>query len=316
MRSVSNTECHRPTASTVQRRSRLRRTPHGKRLLLTPRDLAIFKALAQYRYLRSTYLHAFVGGQSTKRFTERLGDLFHEGYVDRPDAQWRLADCLHQPVLYELGRKAANILEDHIDIREQRRILLGPASHRQFEHSVMLCDIVASIELAARASSMLRFIPMTEIVAKAPDKASVARLRLPIRKGEHECLVPDALFGLVYISDGRPSYRFFALEADRGSMPIRRAAPRGTSLAGKFIAYQKFLAEENHKRLIGVPNLLVLLVTTNVTRVESLMKMSPSETRFLYKAIEPKALFVPAAQLLLDPWDRVGSPSFRINLPG
>ena len=298
------------------RRSRMRRESRGKCLVLTERDLAIFRALGQYRYLRSTYLHAFAGGASKTRFKERLGDLFHEGFIDRPEAQWRFADCRHAPAVYELGRKGREVLNGSGFNGDERHVLLGAGAHRQFEHSVMLCDIVASIELAARASSMLRFIPMAEIVAKAPDKASAGRLRLPVRKGVHECLVPDALFGLAYISDARPSYRFFALEADRSSMPIRRAAARGTSLVDKSIAYQKFLAEGNHKRLIGVPNLLVLLVSTSAARVESLMNISPSDPRFLCKAIKPCGLREPAAHLLLDPWNRAGSPSFQINAAG
>ena len=53
----------------------MRRTPLGKRLALTARDIEIFRRLAQYRYLPSTYLHVFAGGASETRFKERLGDL-------------------------------------------------------------------------------------------------------------------------------------------------------------------------------------------------------------------------------------------------
>ena len=68
----------------------MRRTRTGKRIELTQRDIDIFKLLRQYRYLRSTYIHAFVGGASETRFKERLGNLFHEGYLDRPSQQWEL----------------------------------------------------------------------------------------------------------------------------------------------------------------------------------------------------------------------------------
>ena len=74
------------------RRSRMRRTQTGKRLELSARDIEIFKLLQRYRYLHSTYIHAFVGGASATRFRERLGDLFHEGYLDRPAQQWEFAD--------------------------------------------------------------------------------------------------------------------------------------------------------------------------------------------------------------------------------
>ena len=64
----------------------MRRFRTGKRIELTKRDIAIFRWLSRYRYLRSSYLHAFVGGKSETRFKERLGDLFHEG---RPGRIWQ-----------------------------------------------------------------------------------------------------------------------------------------------------------------------------------------------------------------------------------
>ena len=45
-----------------RRRSKMRRTGTGRRIELTARDVEIFKLLGRYRYLRSTYIHAFVGG--------------------------------------------------------------------------------------------------------------------------------------------------------------------------------------------------------------------------------------------------------------
>ena len=85
----------------------MKRTSTGKRIELTERDLAIFALLERYRYLRSTFIHAFAGGASETRFKERLGDLYHEGgYLDRPKAQWQFADARYMPVVYEATDKA------------------------------------------------------------------------------------------------------------------------------------------------------------------------------------------------------------------
>src|SRR5271154_5374646 len=130
-----------------QRRSRMRRTRTGKRIELTGRDLEIFRALARYRYLRSTYLHAFVGGASETRFKERLGDLFHEGYLDRPAQQWEFADARCRPVAHELGSGAARVLRDVEDGAGQVRTALTASAHRQFRHSLMICEALASMEL-------------------------------------------------------------------------------------------------------------------------------------------------------------------------
>jgi hypothetical protein len=62
--------------ASAKRRSRMRRKSSGKRVELTARDIEIFKVLQRYRYLRSTYLYAFVGGKNETRFKERLGALY------------------------------------------------------------------------------------------------------------------------------------------------------------------------------------------------------------------------------------------------
>src|SRR5271156_6662459 len=108
----------------ASRRSRMRRTRTGKSLALTPRDLALFRLLANYRYLRSTYLHAFAGGLSETRFKERLGDLFHEGFLDRPEQQWMFVDARSTPVVYEIGERARAALAERYSRAAARRTFL------------------------------------------------------------------------------------------------------------------------------------------------------------------------------------------------
>lgn len=96
----------------------------GKRIELTPRDIATFTHLRNDRHLHFTYLHAFVGGASEKRFKEPLGALFHEGCIDRPDEQWRFANCRYRPAVYELGNGGRRILDS-------RGVAVAPKSGRQ-----------------------------------------------------------------------------------------------------------------------------------------------------------------------------------------
>ncbi len=294
----------------------MRRTPKGKRLALTPRDLAIFRALGHYRYLRSTYLHAFAGGASATRFKERLGDLFHEGYLDRPDAQWRFADCRHMPAIYELGKGGQEALADAGISGDERRVLLGHGAHRQFEHSVMICEALASIELAAMEKSDLRFVPLPEILAKAPEPIRTASfsLRIPVDHDNGTFVVPDALFGLEYRDGARPSYRFCALEADRGTMPVVRADKRQTSLIGKLDAYRKALACGVHRRHLGIPNLLVLVLATSAARMDCALAKAESEPAFLFTAMTPQSPKRPYPSLLTQPWRRAGFPPLRIDV--
>src|SRR6267154_2473565 len=102
------------------RRSRMQRCRTGKRLELTARDLEIFRLLTGYRYLSAPTIHVFVGGASRKRFVERLGDLYHEGFLDRPQRQWEMADCRHRPAVYELDLGARRILAEQAIVAEPR----------------------------------------------------------------------------------------------------------------------------------------------------------------------------------------------------
>jgi hypothetical protein len=295
------------------RRSRMRRTRTDKRLELTKRDIEIFGLLRQYRYLRSTYLHVFVGGASETRFKERLGDLFHEGYLDRPEQQWLFADARYRPAVYELGRGAERVL-DGAGTCDDPRTSLIPAPRRQFLHSLMVSELLASLELGARCAEGIRFIGWKEALSRAPETEGAPLLRLPLTSGGY--LAPDGLFGLEYCCNGARSYRFFALEADRGTMPIARSDMRQTSLVAKFGAYTEVITQRLFKKHWGLPNLLVAFVTSEATRsavlVESLKNFGAAKQAFLIKSITETALCKPKKDVLLAPWARPACTDFYI----
>jgi hypothetical protein len=308
----------------AKRRSRMKRSPSGKRIELSARDLEIFKLVERYRYLRSTYIHAFVGGVSVTRFKERLGDLFHEGYLDRPEQQWAVANCRYAPVVYEMGEGGRCALREAGSGDGKPWTWLGDGSHRQFAHSLMICEVLASIELRVRDFSNLRFVSWQEILAKAPEatRRSAAPFRIPIPAFDtapsscDAAVVPDALFGLEYKMAEKAVYRFFALEADRGTMPVVRTNRAQSSYLKKMIAYREMVARQIHKSHLGLPNLLVLTVTTNAAHMKWIMQQ-------VSEHIGPQAglLFLPfgtegpaekfrspSMEFLVSPWQRIGWP--------
>jgi hypothetical protein len=296
------------------RRSRMERTRTGRRIELSPRDIELFKLLSRYRYLRSTYLHAFVGGSSATRFKERLGDLFHEGYLDRPLQQWDFADARCMPVVYESGRGSVQTLRAcGSGLDEEGRRVAGTA-HRQFLHALMICEALASIELAARGDARLRFIAWPEILARAPEavRASGTPFRLPVPSGGY--VVPDGVFGIEYLAGGTKAFRFFALEADRGTMPIARTNTRQSSYLGKLAAYGEIIARQVHKTHWGIPNLLVLTLTTSAARCSEMVAKlgAGGSPAFLFKAMDGRGLANPVPALLTEPWTRAGSPPLSI----
>ena len=141
-------------------------------------------------------------------------------------------------------------------------------------------------------------------------------LRIPV-PADGGYLVPDALFGLEYRSEHRKTYRFFALEADRATMPLRRSAIRQSSYGKKVGAYRKIVAQGIHRSHLGLPNLLVLTVTTSevrCTNMLSIMKDCADSTMFLFK-VWSGADGRPSAGLLLDTWVRAGHSALSIGTP-
>jgi hypothetical protein len=295
----------------------MRRTRTGKRIELTQRDIEIFKLLEQYRYLRSTFIHAFVGGASETRFKERLGDLFHEGYLDRPSQQWDFANARYMPAVYESGSGAAQILREAGITAGNKRTFLSETAHRQFLHSLMICQVLASLDLGVRADPRLRLIAWPEILGRAAEaiRSSEAPFRLPVPSSGY--LVPDGLFGLEYVHGASKAYRFFALEADRGTMPVARSHGSQTSYLGKIAAYREIIAHRVHKTHLGLPNLLVLTLTTGEARMADIIGRLGSQAgdnaAFLFKSVSASDLTTPAPQLLFEPWQRAGFPPLRID---
>jgi hypothetical protein len=295
----------------------MRKTRTGKRIELTSRDIKIFQLLSRYRYLSSTYIHAFVGGASETRFKERLGDLFHEGYLDRPEQQWQFANAIHRPAVYESGLGTARALLESGIVVDDSRSFLSTMAHRQFLHSLMICEVLASLDLGMRADSRLRLIAWPEILGRAPEatRSSQTPFRIPVPSGGY--LVPDGLLGIEYAQGSAKAYRFFALEADRGTMPVVRSNQNQTSFMGKVAAYREIIGWQVHKAHWGIPNLLMLTVTTSESRMREMIRCLGDQGRecaaFLFAAADDAALKIPAPSLLVEPWARAELPPLRID---
>jgi len=315
--------------STTIRRSRMRRTRTGKRIELTARDLAIFRLLSRFRYLRSNLIHACVGGRSQTRFIERLGDLYHEGFLDRPAQQWEFAYCRFLPTVHEIGARGRRVLDERGEPGVEPVTFLSKSGHQQFQHALMICDVLAVLELAARRDGRVRFIAWPEILAKAPlaTRTSAHALQLPAGPREGAGLdrgpLPDGLFGLEYSQSGAKTYRFFALEIDRGTMPVSRTNALQTSYVGKILNYHSALSREAHRHRWGLPNLLVLTVTLTEPRMMSIMsalnQLPVCKSVFLFATCTPRCSSRVSlgrdASLPLQTWGRVGLPPMSIVRP-
>ena len=120
---------------------------------ITDRDVEIFKLLSRYRYLPSDDIHAFIGG-GLIHLTRRLDLLQRKPncYLNRPHQQRENAEANYRRLIYELDEPGSRVLRD-------RGLPIRPKTyHRNFAHELMVCRIMASIELGGRADPSRRLL--------------------------------------------------------------------------------------------------------------------------------------------------------------
>jgi hypothetical protein len=187
----------------------------------------------------------------------------------------------------------------------------------------MTACVGASIELTAPALG-LRYIPFSEILAHprcAAAQAGGDPLALPV-PGSSQTLVPDTLFGLEYPGTG---FRFFAVEIDRNTESIERRDLRQSAIARKVTGYLAVLRDQTYRAWWGLPNLHVLIITTNATHGHNILdyirrqNAGDHEDRFALKVetgfgANWRVPVGPLSQVLEEPWLSVSGRK-SLNLP-
>jgi hypothetical protein len=250
-------------------------------MILTPRDLAILRAVYRHRLLRSTHLVTLAGG-SRQAMLRRLQLLFHLGYLDRPPMQLDWYTQGSEPLVYALGNRGAEVLAEKGEMRRGR--FRWDTKNRNLSrvflrHTLAVADVMVAFEVACRDREGVTFIPPEEVLAGVPE--ATRRLRLPFRwqvevrqdgKLHRLGVEPDRVFGLHFgsVSENRRRAYFF-LEADRGTMPVVRKELGQTSFRRKLLAYRETWRQGLHRTRFGIPNFRVLTVTTSRERLAHLV---------------------------------------------
>ena len=175
----------------------------------------------------------------------------------------------------------------------------------------MTACITSSINIAARRAG-IAYIPAHRILAR-----SGATLGTVI---DGKKLTPDQLFGLDY--GGR--YRFFCVEADRGTEPKSSKAAR-KSYRSTIEAYQRFIGEGRYKHHYGLTAGMLLLAVfssrSNERRfLEMVAQVMGARSAYVMTQTVPDFhdYFRPPqllTQLFASEWSRAGRPGFRIDQP-
>ena len=296
----------------------------GLRVVLRERDLVWLDKLHRHGPLSTPYLIAFTEHthKRSKWQQKRLCDLFNEEetphggtYLDRPWRQFETLDARQHDLVYDLNDRSTQVLKEANLWTEYAPVRAG-----SWRHTYMVSCITASIELATLKAGNVRYIPQDEILSRAQ-----THLTFPVTFERHaHNLIPDALFGLEYTTNGESYYRFFIVEADRATEPTSASSYDRKTYERTIRQYKEFIGGGQYKDALKLSaGIVVLNVTTSERRMQGLIDMTEKvmgghcnymlfshvdEFGYIFKP--PKVLY----RLFSDPWQRAGAP-FAIHTP-
>jgi len=314
----------------TKRRPRYRRLPKTKRkpFSLRERDILIARYVHKYRFLNSHHLRALIPGND-KKITERLAQLYDQGILAKPPQKHGLT-ALYKPDVYELGRAGETLLRlrGFLNSSRQRWIAKNrEGANRSVAHTLMIADLMVSIEISCRAHGRIALIEPSEIVAQAPQatRALDNPYVIPARPryvhpdsnqvhNEHVGVVPDKVFGLRNLDAGTVQYFFF--EADTGSVSLTDHNAKRHTVLRRLAAYMQIASSGRNSEHFGVPEFVVLFLTNSGERVGRMCAMVEHLTdgagspRFLFRS-HPRLYHATRTPVPLDhylrlPWKRSG----------
>lgn len=232
---------------------------------LTPRDAEILRLVQRHRFLRSHQLAALIGG-SRQQLLRRLQSLYHHGFVERPLAQ---IDYYQrggsQSMVYGLANRGAAHLaraDGHSVPRLDWNVRNRHTTRLFLEHALMISEIIVALELAARS------IPGVHILHHGES----SKWKIPMRGSAPVTVIPDALFSIQHNADTI----LFALEADRGTMPVQSANRSRSSIARKLTAYEASWRANIFRQRFDATRVQVLTITTSAARLASITEHARS----------------------------------------
>ncbi|WP_425416882.1 replication-relaxation family protein [Oricola indica] len=271
----------------------------------TQRETRWLKFIERHGPQSSLYLHELTSDTHRDRDTSlrQLQKLRSGDYLTCPVQQRATENASFNPYIYELTPRARAWLEGN-DLAENT---IRPSGH--WVHQYMVSCITASIDISLQRSGM-SYIPAHAILERSGSTLSVELGR--------KKLTPDQLFGIDY--GGR--YRFFCVEADRGSEPKDSKAAR-KSYRSMIEDYANFIGDGVYKQHFGLTAGMLLLCVfsskTNERRfLETVRAALGKRSAYIltqtvpgfHGCFRPPELF---ANLANGGWARAGQTEFVIS---
>ena len=287
--------------------------------LMVDRQPRILKALAEHNQLTADDILALVGGNKRALYdTLRVLKAEPNEYVRIVPEQVR-ARNLRGPLCYQLAPAGVRWLREH------GHNAAPPKRSYSLSHDAFAAHAMASIRAGIAHQSNARFVSAEEIQQhpKFPAAAKIGAGSWSIPHPRKRWINPDSPLSAIELLIGeRKLYRFFLLEADNGTSekgetiwPNDPESYEGTSLFEKLEAYVPFTSEEIFTKKWGIPNLCVLFVFRDASRMKRTMDKFGSiggSPVILFQLADATAA---AGYLFTRPWASVGYDSLFLNQP-
>lgn len=269
--------------SIIKRKKRFVRD-HTVQIQITQRDTAILKEVYKHRLMTSEQIIA-LSGNKRKSVLKRLHLMFHAGFLDRPKSQLT-AFGNNAPMIYALGNRGAEVMAKELGDPSIMKINWTEKNrnckHLFLAHTVMVSDILTTVQLACRKVRGLTYIDADEIINNrqipAPDRADPLSWKVEgtsPRKFRFT-IIPDGAFGLRTTENGVTNTFYYFIEADRGTMPVVRHNLFRTSIYKKMVGYSASMNDKLFGRNFGFKKVFVMFVTSSEERISNMVKLNKS----------------------------------------
>ncbi len=242
---------------------------------LTDRDLDLFTDLYTHGLLNTKQIAAIHSKTEThrRRLQRRLqilreNKLIH--YLETP---------VDEPRDYVLAQRGMNALSNARSFAPKRMSI--PRSVRSYRnHDRLLSDFTVIIDLHVRSLESAHLIDELSLINQSPRLDVRSHRGWPVtfsHDGEtlEHWVKPDRFLGIkFYDRPTNQNARYFAIEIDRGTMPLEANNLQKASIFRKLLTYQATHLHGVLQELFAIPHAYTLFLTTGSRRRDNMISLA------------------------------------------
>ena len=264
-----------------KRPGRQNRKSVGRKLagiVLQDRDIQILEAIAKHRFLRTGHLYSLFPRTSEQRMRSRLRLLIQHRYARKVACkQERSRWGGSVPVVIGLGPRAKGTLESRGVLSPARLAwcIREEAASASTEHQLMISDFLVKLAAETKTRCDCELIDEWQFYEEFLNSETIDLwVRVTIAaKRESIRIIPDAVFAIAYISNGRRTIRVYFLEAYRGRIVVLTSGnPKRKTIFKTLLAYEEIKRNGRTKQFFPYP--FTVIVTSNIPdRLDSIREL-------------------------------------------